>query len=136
MGQPNGDYGDGIVLSNTSRNRIVGNTVQRNGPYSGISLVLKSQYNEIRNNVVTDNNMMQAGDAGAGRQDMGIRIEGPAANPASSSRRRTGRPSRTGRSRTSAPVSSSPAEGATPSATSPCKTTWDSPTATTATASC
>lgn len=79
IGSPDGDYGDGITLSNSSGNVIEGNTSQRNGPFSGISVVGASSNNTIRNNVVTDNNMLP-GDPAGGRQDMGIRIEGPAAN--------------------------------------------------------
>lgn len=75
-----GEYGDGIVVNGSSENRIQGNTVVRNGPYSGISLVGPSQRNEVLNNIVTDNNMLHIGDPSAGRQDMGIRMEGPEAN--------------------------------------------------------
>lgn len=80
IGSPDGDYGDGIVVRNSSDNHVHDNTVARNGPFSGIALGPDCQGNHIRNNMVTDNNMMHAGDPGAGRQDMGIRIEGPAAN--------------------------------------------------------
>jgi hypothetical protein len=53
--------------------------VVHNGPYSGISLVGASTGNMIHQNTVTDNNMLP-GDPSVGRQCMGIRIEGPAAN--------------------------------------------------------
>jgi parallel beta-helix repeat protein len=79
IGEPDGDFGDGITLSATSGNRIIGNTVRRNGPFSGISLVGPSSNNHIHDNIVTDNNMLP-GDPSLGRQDMGIRVEGPAAN--------------------------------------------------------
>lgn len=79
VGSPDGDFGDGITLSDSSGNVIRGNTVRRNGPFSGISLVGKCTKNEIRDNVVTDNNMLP-GDPSVGRQDMGIRLEGPGAN--------------------------------------------------------
>jgi len=79
VGPADGDFGDGIVITDSADNRIQGNTVQRNGPYSGISVVGASTGNDIRQNVVTDNNMLP-GDPSAGRQDMGIRLEGPAAN--------------------------------------------------------
>lgn len=79
VGTPDGDFGDGIVVSNSSGNRIQANTVRRNGPFSGISLVGPSAGNHILHNVVADNNMLP-GVPAAGRQDMGIRIEGPAAN--------------------------------------------------------
>jgi parallel beta-helix repeat protein len=79
VGDPDGDYGDGVALSGTSGNKIQGNTVRRNGPFSGISLVGACTQNQILSNVVTDNNMLP-GDPSRGRQDMGIRVEGPAAN--------------------------------------------------------
>jgi parallel beta-helix repeat protein len=79
IGDPDGDFGDGITMSGSSGNHIQGNTIRRNGPFSGISVVGACSGNEIRDNVVTDNNMLP-GDASVGRQDMGIRIEGPAAN--------------------------------------------------------
>jgi parallel beta-helix repeat protein len=80
IGSAEGDYGDGIVVYNSSGNRIEKNTVERNGPYSGIALGEQAQGNEVRDNVVADNNMMHTGNASAGRMDMGIRIEGPGAN--------------------------------------------------------
>lgn len=80
VGPADGDFGDGIVVSDSQDNTIRHNTVRRNGPYSGISLAENSQGNEVSDNVVTDNNMMHVGDPSAGRQAMGIRIEGPAAN--------------------------------------------------------
>ncbi|MDP9075043.1 MAG: right-handed parallel beta-helix repeat-containing protein [Actinomycetota bacterium] len=75
-----GNFGDGIVIDGSTENRIEGNTVLRNGPYSGITLLNKATHNDIRHNIVMDNNMSQAGDPSAGRQDMGIRIEGPGAS--------------------------------------------------------
>jgi len=79
-GTADGDFGDGIVVSGSSENRIQGNTIVRNGPFSGIALVGPSQRNEVLENVVTDNNMLHTGDPSAGRQAMGIRVEGPEAN--------------------------------------------------------
>jgi parallel beta-helix repeat protein len=66
-------------MNESSGNVIRGNTVRRNGPFSGISVVGASTNNEIRDNMVSDNNMLP-GDPAQGRQAMGIRIEGPAAN--------------------------------------------------------
>ena len=79
IGSTEGDFGDGITLKNSSGNRIRGNTVRRNGPFAGISLVEACSKNEIRDNVISDNNMLP-GEPSMGRQDMGIRIEGPGAN--------------------------------------------------------
>lgn len=80
IGTTQGDFGDGIVLDGSSDNRIEENTVQRNGPFSGISLLNESQRNEVRGNLVADNSMSHVGDPSAGRQDMGIRMEGPGAS--------------------------------------------------------
>lgn len=79
VGSPTGDFGDGVVITDSTGNHVLGNTVRRNGPYSGISVVGASTGNVIEKNVVSDNNMLPAPPS-AGRQDMGIRIEGPAAN--------------------------------------------------------
>ena len=79
VGDADSDYGDGIAISSSSGNKVQGNTVRRNGPFSGISMVGPSTNNQILANVVTDNNMLP-GDPSRGRQDMGIRVEGPAAN--------------------------------------------------------
>ena len=80
VGPTGGDFGDGIVVRDSRDNQIRHNTVRRNGPYSGISLAENCDGNVVHDNVVTENNMMHVGDPSAGRQAMGIRIEGPAAN--------------------------------------------------------
>jgi parallel beta-helix repeat protein len=74
------NFGDGIVVDGSKENRIIGNTIRRNGPFSGISLLNQSTHNEIRHNIVTDNNMSHTGVPSDGRQDMGIRLEGPGAS--------------------------------------------------------
>ncbi len=79
VGSTEGDFGDGITLKDTTGNKVRGNTVRRNGPFSGISLVAACTKNEVRDNVISDNNMLP-GDPSMGRQDMGIRIEGPGAD--------------------------------------------------------
>jgi len=79
IGSTDGDFGDGITLNASSGNVIQGNTVRRNGPFSGVSLVGACTKNEIRDNIISDNNMLP-GDPSMGRQDMGIRLEGPGAN--------------------------------------------------------
>ena len=79
VGEVDGDYGDGITISGSNGNRVQGNTVARNGPFSGISVIGASTGNEIRQNVVTDNNMLP-GTPADGRQDIGIRLEGPGAD--------------------------------------------------------
>ena len=79
IGTPDGELGDGIVVNESRENRVEGNLVCRNGPFSGISLGPRAQRNEVRANTVADNNMGHLGPED-GRQTMGIRIEGPAAN--------------------------------------------------------
>jgi parallel beta-helix repeat protein len=79
VGSTDGDFGDGVLVTESSGNVIRGNVVRRNGPFSGISLLGASSNNEIRDNVISDNNMLP-GEPSLGRQDMGIRVEGPAAN--------------------------------------------------------
>ncbi len=80
LGSFDGDYGDGIVVSGSHENCIRGNVVRRNGPFSGIGLGRDASYNDVRDNTVADNNMAHVGLPDAGRQTMGIRIEGPSAN--------------------------------------------------------
>jgi parallel beta-helix repeat protein len=80
IGSPDGELGDGIVVNNSRDNRIRANVVRRNGPFSGISLGPSATGNEVGDNTVTDNDMAHLGGTDAGRQTMGIRIEGPAAN--------------------------------------------------------
>lgn len=99
------DYGDGIAAISSSGNRIEGNTVAHNGPFSGIAVVgnfepghgfVAADHNLIAGNLATDNYVADQtpsgggtncgssqgelyGGMGSGRQvqDMGVRIEGP-----------------------------------------------------------
>ena len=98
------DYGDGILVQSSGSNRIVANTVAKNGPYDGIATVGvrgPSGFVPADNNVIVGNRAMDNyvadqtpsgggtlcgsasgeiyGGMGEGRQvqDMGIRIEGP-----------------------------------------------------------
>ncbi len=80
LGSNDGDFGDGIVVNNSTGNRIQDNVLRSNGPFSGISLGPGASDNEILRNTVADHDMGHAGYPDAGRQTMGIRIEGPAAN--------------------------------------------------------
>ena len=80
LGTPDSDYGDGIVLNASRDNVVRGNTVRRNGPFSGISLGRGASGNEVAENIVTDNNMSHVPYPDAGRQTMGIRVEGPEAS--------------------------------------------------------
>ena len=80
IGDPDGDFGDGIVINSSRENRVQGNVLRRNGPFSGISLGPRAEANEVLDNTVADHDMGHLGFPDAGRQTMGIRIEGPAAN--------------------------------------------------------
>ena len=80
VGTPDGDYGDGIVVSESRGNTVRGNVVRRNGPFSGISLGRNASGNEVADNTVDDNSMADFEYPDAGRQTMGIRVEGPSAN--------------------------------------------------------
>ncbi|MFN2607572.1 MAG: right-handed parallel beta-helix repeat-containing protein [Acidimicrobiales bacterium] len=80
IGSPDGDYGDGIVVNDSRDNRLQGNVLRRNGPFSGISLGPRASGNQVLDNTVADHDMSQSPLPDAGRQTMGIRVEGPAAN--------------------------------------------------------
>jgi len=80
LGTPDGTFGDGIVINESRDNTVRNNVVRRNGPFSGVSLGRNTSGNEVVDNTVADNNMSHVGFPDAGRQTMGIRIEGPAAN--------------------------------------------------------
>ncbi len=90
-------FGDGIVLSDSSRNVVEHNRIYRNGPLSGISIVGDSNDNIVRRNDVRDNDVLnqtpdgrptpcgtgpQQGPTTRGRavQGIGIRVEGPGAD--------------------------------------------------------
>jgi parallel beta-helix repeat protein len=80
IGTPDSDFGDGIVINDSRDNTVRGNLVRRNGPFSGISLGPRATANEVAGNTVADNNMSHVPFPDAGRQTMGIRVEGPAAS--------------------------------------------------------
>ncbi|MDQ6615010.1 MAG: right-handed parallel beta-helix repeat-containing protein [Actinomycetota bacterium] len=80
------NLGDGIAVDNSTSNHITGNTVNHNGPFSGIALVNSSvrnivDYNRSINNSVPNDLPGGAGSGPCGRehQDIGIRVEGPGA---------------------------------------------------------
>lgn len=66
------DFGDGIAVSSSTDNVIQNNNVIHNGPYDGIGLFGNSRRNEIRGNVVKDNNIEFSQFV---NQDDGIRLE-------------------------------------------------------------
>lgn len=72
------NFGDGLATFNSSNNSIRYNTVERNGPFSGVSLVGASTGNAVKHNQVRDNSLL--GVCGRPDQDIGIRVEGPGAS--------------------------------------------------------
>ncbi|MCA1684093.1 MAG: right-handed parallel beta-helix repeat-containing protein [Actinobacteria bacterium] len=96
-------YGDGIVITGSSRNVIKNNVAEHNGPFDGIGIVGNSDDNIVDGNLAinqTVSNVLlppfppdnpeglgpcgpfQASGPGVGRpnQDIGIRVEGPGAD--------------------------------------------------------
>ncbi|MGH9177888.1 MAG: right-handed parallel beta-helix repeat-containing protein [Acidimicrobiales bacterium] len=72
QGGARSDFGDGILISDSSGNTVQNNNVTNNGPFSGVSLLGVTEDNEILSNVVTSNGVPATGNDG-------IRIEGPGA---------------------------------------------------------
>lgn len=73
-------FGDGIASFNSNDNVIRGNTIELNGPLSGIAIIGPSTGNRISGNLVRDNHLPAASPyCGNARQDIGIRLEGPGA---------------------------------------------------------
>lgn len=79
IGSASTDFGDGLVISDSSDNLISGNVVDHNGPFDGIGVFgATSTNNTITRNVVTDNNIESSPTL---QQDDGIRLEpGTSAN--------------------------------------------------------
>jgi len=114
------NHGDGIVLDGSSGNRLEGNDVAGNGPFSGITMVDGADNNLIRGNSIHDNTLVRAEplqvaprqenvgvrfDTGASHNTIdGNRILGNGSEGVNASRA-TGGPA----SSTPAPISSSPA---------------------------
>ena len=71
------DFGDGIAVFGSSNNVIRRNRVQRNGVFSGISLVGNSDNNLVDDNTVQGNNVESNPNL---MDDIGIRVEGPGVN--------------------------------------------------------
>jgi parallel beta-helix repeat protein len=51
-----GDYGEGVLLYNTTGNTVSYNRIRNNGPYGGVSL-LRASGNLVEQNQITGNNM-------------------------------------------------------------------------------
>ena len=74
----NGDFGDGILIDNSSNNLLSKNVARGNGPYGGISLLGSSSFNTIEKNLVEFNNILSS--PTGPQQDDGIRLENGANN--------------------------------------------------------
>lgn len=88
------NFGDGIILDNSSGNTISDNSASSDGPFDGIGLVNSSLWNKVLGNDVFNNDVINLTTSGGltvcggqgkqGRfarpvQDMGINVEGPGA---------------------------------------------------------
>lgn len=74
------ELGDGIASFSSNDNVIHGNTIESNGPLSGIAIIGPSTGNRISGNLVRDNHLPAASPrCGRPHQDIGIRLEGPGA---------------------------------------------------------
>jgi large repetitive protein len=62
-----GDYGEGVLVFNSTRNSVSHNRIMNNGPYGGIS-ILAADNNVVANNQIVGNNM-------AANNTSGIRLE-------------------------------------------------------------
>lgn len=91
------DFGDGIALASTSNNTIVNNTIERNGPFSGVSVFQLGAFaladeesqaarhsngsggaalkNVIQGNTIRDNNIRRCGTTRCINADIGVRLE-------------------------------------------------------------
>ena len=78
-----GEYGDGIAVFGSPNNRLINNTIRRNGPFSGIALIANNIFitravqpypsgTVVAGNLIEDHNICFA--------DIGIRMEGPGAS--------------------------------------------------------
>lgn len=76
VGPEGGDFGDGVTLQGTDNSFVIGNLVERNGPYDGIGMFGNTDGNQIIGNVVRDNASLGTHHGeGAVMQDTGIRLE-------------------------------------------------------------
>ena len=74
------DFGDGILLINSSNNRVLQNFAIHNGPYDGIGLLGNSDNNLVQGNVSEQNNLPNArpgheSPQGNTQEDDGMRLE-------------------------------------------------------------
>lgn len=78
VGNAGTDYGDGIAVFSSHRNRIAQVTALRNGPYGGIDIIGNSDFNVIEGSTSSDNRVYNSvthhGTTGQ-MEDDGIRLE-------------------------------------------------------------
>jgi parallel beta-helix repeat protein len=69
-GSTSTDFGDGIGMFSSHRNRILNNEVRNNGPYDGVGMIT-SNFNVIDGNRITDNNQSATNTAGIRMENTG-----------------------------------------------------------------
>ncbi len=67
-----GDYGEGVLVSDSTGNTISFNRITNNGPYGGISLLVASN-NLVENNEIVGNNMSTTNTSGIRLENIGRR---------------------------------------------------------------
>lgn len=69
------DFGDGVLIEDSSNNTVAGSTISGNGPYGGVTLLGDSDFNKVgvagQGNTIKDNNVP----SGTSNQDDGVRFE-------------------------------------------------------------
>jgi hypothetical protein len=74
------DFGEGILIFNSSNNRVISNVAENNGPFGGIDLLGNSDNNVVQsnisqNNVVATDGVFHPGTDGPTQQNDGMRLE-------------------------------------------------------------
>ncbi len=67
-----GDYGEGVLVFNSTGNTITFNKIENNGPFGGISLLVASN-NLVENNEILNNNMSTTNTSGIRLENIGQR---------------------------------------------------------------
>ncbi|HEX2048943.1 MAG TPA: right-handed parallel beta-helix repeat-containing protein [Acidimicrobiales bacterium] len=65
-----GDYGEGVLVFNSTGNTITFNKIENNGPYSGVSLLV-AENNLVQDNEIVNNNMSTTNTSGIRLENIG-----------------------------------------------------------------